>query len=119
MVTEPVPQDELQRAKEHLKGRTSGLESTSSRMTRLGKGVLTETEILSLDDLAKRVEAVTSEELMELAAEIYRPDLLSVVGIGRIEDLFQSVVPEDAPRGSRIAGLGGEHEQRRSGRRKT
>ncbi len=96
LVTEPVPQDELQRAKEHLKGRMIlGLESTSSRMTRLGKGVLTETEILSLDDLAKRVEAVTSEELMELAAEIYRPDLLSVVGIGADEDLFQSVVPED------------------------
>ena len=41
LVTEPVPEDELQRAKEHLKGRMIlGLESTSSRMTRLGKGVL-------------------------------------------------------------------------------
>jgi len=101
LVTEPVPEDELQRAKEHLKGRMIlGLESTSSRMTRLGKGVLTETEILSLDELAERIEAVTSEELMELATEVYRPDMLSVVGIGADEERFTSAVPEDC-----LAGL--------------
>jgi predicted Zn-dependent peptidase len=101
LVTEPVPDDELQRAKEHLKGRMIlGLESTSSRMTRLGKGVLTETEILSLDELAERIEAVTSEELVELAAEVYRPDMLSVVGIGADEERFASAVPEDC-----LAGL--------------
>ncbi len=49
LVTEPDPEDELRRAKEHLKGHMIlGLESTSSRMTRLGRGVLTETEILTL-----------------------------------------------------------------------
>ena len=74
LVEEPVPDGELQRAKEHLKGRMIlGLESTSSRMTRLGKGVLTDTEILSLDELAARIEAVTSEQVLELAAEVYRP----------------------------------------------
>jgi predicted Zn-dependent peptidase len=101
LVKEPVPDEELQRAKEHLKGRMIlGLESTSSRMTRLGKGVLTETEILSLDDLAERIEAVTSEQVMELAAEVYRPAALSVVGIGADEDRFASAVPEDC-----LAGL--------------
>jgi predicted Zn-dependent peptidase len=102
LVTEPVPEDELQRAKEHLKGRMIlGLESTSSRMTRLGKGVLTDTEILSVDELAERIEAVTSEELMELAAEVYRPAGLSVVGIGSDESLFTGIVPKDC-----LAGLG-------------
>ncbi len=102
LVKEPVPEDELQRAKEHLKGRMIlGLESTSSRMTRLGKGVLTETEILSLDELAERIEAVTSEEVLELAAEVYRPAGLSVVGIGADESLFTGIVPEDC-----LAGLG-------------
>jgi predicted Zn-dependent peptidase len=101
LVTEPVPADELQRAKEHLKGRTIlGLESTSSRMTRLGKGILTKTEILSLDELAARIEAVTSEQVLELAAEIYRPGALSVVGIGADEAKFASAVPEDC-----LAGL--------------
>ena len=89
LVEEPVPADELQRAKEHLKGRMIlGLESTSSRMTRLGKGVITETEILSLDELAARIDAVTSEQVLELAAEVYRPAALSVVGIGADESQF-------------------------------
>jgi predicted Zn-dependent peptidase len=101
LTQEPVPEEELQRAKEHLKGRMIlGLESTSSRMTRLGKGVLTDTEILSLDELAARVDAVTSEEVLELAAEMYRPDRLSVVGIGSDESAFTDVVPADC-----LAGL--------------
>lgn len=98
---EPVPEDELRRAKEHLKGRMIlGLESTSSRMTRLGKGVLTETEILSLDELADRVDSVTPEQVMELAQELYRPDRLSVVGIGADEAAFTDVIPADC-----LAGL--------------
>jgi predicted Zn-dependent peptidase len=101
LVQEPVPADELQRAKEHLKGRMIlGLESTSSRMTRLGKGVITETEILSLDELAERIEAVTSEQVLQLAEQIYRPAALSVVGIGADEGRFTGAVPEDC-----LAGL--------------
>jgi predicted Zn-dependent peptidase len=101
LTREPVPEDELQRAKEHLKGRMIlGLESTSSRMTRLGKGVLTKTEILSLDELAARIEAVTSEEVLRLAAEVYRPDALSVVGIGSDREQFAKAVPADC-----LAGL--------------
>ena len=101
LVTEPVPDDELQRAKEHLEGRMIlGLESTSSRMTRLGKGVLTGTEILSLDELAQRIEAVTPEQVLELASEVYRPAQLSIVGIGSDQSQFEGVVPEDC-----LAGL--------------
>lgn len=101
LVSEPVPDDELQRAKEHLKGRMIlGLESTSARMTRLGKGVLTDTEILSLDELADRIEAVTPEQVLELASEVYRPEGLSVVGIGADRSQFEGVIPEDC-----LAGL--------------
>ncbi len=96
LVREPVGEEELRRAKEHLKGRMIlGLESTSSRMTRLGKGVITDTEILSLDELAHRVDAVTSDQVMLLAGEVYRPDVLSVVGIGADEDKFYAAVPAD------------------------
>ena len=96
LMKEPVPEDELARAKEHLKGRMIlGLESTSSRMTRLGKGVSTDTEILSLDELAQRVDSVTSEQIMALASEVYSPDGLSIVGIGADEEGFGSVVAAD------------------------
>jgi predicted Zn-dependent peptidase len=96
LLEEPVPDDELRRAKEHLKGRLIlGLESTSSRMTRAGKGVITETEILSLDQLAARIDAVASEEVALLAAEVYRPASLSVVGIGADQDAFTSAIADD------------------------
>ena len=72
LVEEPVPDEELQRAKEHLKGRMIlGLESTSSRMTRLGKGVVTDTEILSLDELAAPHRRGDQRRGAELAAEVY------------------------------------------------
>ncbi|MGI5939509.1 MAG: M16 family metallopeptidase [Thermoleophilia bacterium] len=101
LVTEPVPTEELQRAKEHLKGRLIlGLESPASRMNRLGKGVITDTEILSLDELARRVDAVTSEQLLDLAAEVFQPGALSVVGIGSDESAFTDVIPADC-----LAGL--------------
>jgi predicted Zn-dependent peptidase len=92
---EPVPADELERAKEHLKGRSIlGLESPSSRMTRLGKAVLTGSEILSLDEIMARIDAVTAEDVLTLAQRLYDPDRFSVVGIGADEDVFNSVVPK-------------------------
>lgn len=87
--SQPVPDDELQRAKEHLKGRLIlGLESTNSRMTRLGKGLLTDSEILGLDELTRRVDAVEVEHVLELAEELFQPSGLSVAGIGMQEDVF-------------------------------
>lgn len=87
--TEPVPAEELQRAKEHLKGRLIlGLESTHSRMNRLGKGLLTDSEILGLDELTRRVDAVDAEQVLELAAELFDPAGLSVAGVGTQEDVF-------------------------------
>ena len=41
------------------------LESTSSRMSRLGRAVLSGSEILSLDEVAARVDAVTHEAVTD------------------------------------------------------
>jgi predicted Zn-dependent peptidase len=88
--TELVPADELERAKEHLKGRlVLGLESTHSRMSRLGKSVLTGSEILTLDEMTARVDAVTAEQVLEMASELFDPTRLSVAGIGTEEKYFQ------------------------------
>ena len=62
---------ELERAQENLKGRMLlSLESTSNRMSRLGKSLITDTELLSLDELVARVEAVTADDVAELAADL-------------------------------------------------
>ncbi len=91
---EVVPLDELERAKEHLKGRMIlGLESTASRMTRLGKALLTDSEILSLDQIAERVDAVSQDDVRELARKVFDPGSLTVVGIGADDDIFREAVP--------------------------
>ena len=68
------------------------LESTSSRMSRLGRAVLSGSEILSLDDVAARVDAVTHDSITTLAAELFAPELFSIAGIGPDHDRFTSAV---------------------------
>jgi predicted Zn-dependent peptidase len=85
--------DELERAKESVKGRMLlALESTSSRMSRLGRAVLSGSEILSLDDVAARVDAVTHDDITSLAAELLAPECFSTAGIGPDHDRFRAAV---------------------------
>ena len=89
---------ELERAQENLKGRMLlSLESTSNRMSRLGKSLLTDTELLSLDELVARVEAVTADDVAELAAELLRLDRLSAAGIGPSEARFRAAIERVNP----------------------
>ena len=58
-----------------------GLEDTGSRMTRLGKGELLHGEVLSVDDLLARVDAVTVDDVRAVAADLLSgPMSLAVVG---------------------------------------
>ena len=75
--------DELARAKENLKGRILlSMESTSNRMSRLGKSVITDTELLSIDRIMAEIDAVESDALAELAEVLLAPEKLSAAGIG-------------------------------------
>jgi predicted Zn-dependent peptidase len=90
---------ELERAKENLKGRiVLSMESTSNRMSRLGKSLITDTELLSLDRLIAEIDAVEQDEVSELASVLLQPDLLSVAGIGPDEGTFTSAVKGINPR---------------------
>jgi predicted Zn-dependent peptidase len=89
---------ELERAKENLKGRMLlSLESTSNRMSRLGKSLVTGTELLELDELIARIDAVTVEAIGELAAELLRLDRFSAAGIGPSEARFKAAVQRVNP----------------------
>jgi predicted Zn-dependent peptidase len=93
-----VTAEELARAKENLKGRLLlSLESTSNRMTRLGKATVTETPLLSVEEVVRRLEAVTGEEVAELAATLFSPERLSAAGIGPDEDRFRDAVARVNP----------------------
>ena len=98
MAGEPVPQAELVRAREHLKGRlVLGLESPSTRMHRLGRSVLSGTELLSVDELVERIDAVTAEDVAALAAEFWDPSALSVAAIGPNTDAVREAASFLAP----------------------
>jgi predicted Zn-dependent peptidase len=90
--------NELERAKENLKGRiVLSMESTANRMSRLGKSLITDTELLSLDRLIAEIEAVEQDELSELAAVLLEPELLSAAGIGPDEASFSAAVERINP----------------------
>jgi predicted Zn-dependent peptidase len=93
-----VRTDELARAKENLKGRILlSLESTSARMTRLGKSTVTDTPLLTPAQIVKRLEAVTAAEVAELADALLAPERLSVAGIGPDEGRFVEAVERVNP----------------------
>src|SRR3954465_5899829 len=84
---------ELERAKENLKGRIAlSLESTSNRMSRLGKSLITDTELLSLDRVMAEIDAVDPDELAELAVVLLPSERLAASGVGPDEDTFRAAI---------------------------
>jgi predicted Zn-dependent peptidase len=82
-VREPADAQELERSRENAKGRlVLSLESTAARMNRLGASVLNDLPILSVEEIIARIDAVTADELRELAGELFRGQELSVAAIG-------------------------------------
>lgn len=98
LAAEPLGQDELRRAKDHLRGRlVLGMESSSTRMNRIGRAVLTGTELLSVDEVVERIGAVTAADVQELAAEYWQPEHMSVAAIGPSGDAIRSAVEHLSP----------------------
>jgi predicted Zn-dependent peptidase len=100
----PASAEELTRAKENLKGRVVlALESTGARMTRLGSELLAVVPLLSLDEAMARIDAVSIDDLAELVEELWRPEQLSIAGIGpdetRFDDAVAAVEPSLEPAG--------------------
>jgi predicted Zn-dependent peptidase len=90
---EGITDEELARAKEHVKGRmVLSSESTAARMGRIGKAVLFGTPLLTLDELLEKVDAVTGEEVAELARDLYEPASLSAAAIAPSEDRFRDAL---------------------------
>ncbi len=93
-----VRTDELERAKENLKGRLLlSLESTSHRMTRLGRATVTDTPLLPLETIIRRIEAVSADDVAGLAAEVFDPGRLSAAGIGPDAGRFEAAVERVNP----------------------
>jgi predicted Zn-dependent peptidase len=98
MREEPATPEELERAKENLKGRVVlALESTGARMNRLGSELLAGMPLLSLDETVARIDAVSHEDLVGLVDELWSPDRLSAAGIGPDDSRFEEALGSLAP----------------------
>jgi predicted Zn-dependent peptidase len=90
--------DELERAKQNLKGRIMlSMEMTSNRMSRLGKSLITDSELLSLDQILAEIEVVDANAVAQLAEMLFEPAKLSVAAIGPSEERLLAAVQPICP----------------------
>src|SRR6266436_4700203 len=83
MKESPVTEEELLRAKNHLKGSLMlSLESTSSRMSNLARQELYFGRFSTLDEILAAIEAVTRDQLQSLANQFFQPDRIAVTVLG-------------------------------------
>ena len=89
MRTGGMSAEELVQAKGYLTGSTIlALEDTSSRMTRMGRAMTTGTPLLGLDEIMAAIEAVTADEVAEVADVLLGgPQTIAAVGPLDADDL--------------------------------
>jgi len=61
-------------------------------MTRISRATLFGLPIESLDEMLARVDAITVDDLTELAAELYDAERLSAACVGTDEDRFRAAL---------------------------
>jgi predicted Zn-dependent peptidase len=84
--TESLPDDELRRAKDQLKGNIIlGLESSMSRMSNLARQEMYFEHFFGVDEIMQKVEDVTAPEVMEMANELFDGDKVAVTMLGRLD----------------------------------
>ncbi|HZV77287.1 MAG TPA: pitrilysin family protein [Candidatus Babeliales bacterium] len=82
-----IDEDEFHLAKEHIKGNlTLSLESTSGRMIRLGRNEFAFGRDVTPEEIESRVDAVTAQEVQELARELLVEENLGLCIIGPVDE---------------------------------
>src|SRR6266446_6088152 len=84
----PVPEEEVRRAKDQLKGSLMlSLESSTARMSNLARQEMYFDRFYGLDELIEPIEAVTAEDLKQTADEFFRTDQIAVTVLGNLNGL--------------------------------
>ncbi|MGI9104074.1 MAG: M16 family metallopeptidase [Terriglobales bacterium] len=83
-----VPEEELRRAKDQLKGSLMlSLESSTARMSNLARQEMYFDRFIGLDEIVERIEKVTVEDLVKLSAEFFKPEMIAVTVLGNLNGL--------------------------------
>jgi predicted Zn-dependent peptidase len=82
----PLDEEELRRAKDHLKGATLlALEGTGSRMNSLARYHIYFNRHFTAQELIAMVESVTAEEVQGIAQEFFQPGRLAASAVGSLD----------------------------------
>ena len=82
-----VLEEELRRAKDHLKGSFMlGLESTSSRMGNLARQEIYFKRFFSLDEMLQSIEEITAEQVQKIAREFFDSKNITLAMLGNLGD---------------------------------
>jgi len=83
-----VPDEEVRRAKDQLKGSLMlSLESSTARMSNLARQEMYFDRFYGLDELIEKIEGVTVEDLREMANEFFRSESIAVTVLGNLNGL--------------------------------
>ena len=83
-----VSEEELKRAKDQLKGNLMlSLESSTARMSNLARQEMYYDHFIGMDEIINRIQAVTVEDLLKSANELFRPELIAVTILGNLNGL--------------------------------
>lgn len=81
--SKPLTEEDLGRSKDYLKGSMLlGLESTMSRMSNLARQEMYFGRYISLDEIAASVDAVTGDQILEIARELFNQSRLALTILG-------------------------------------
>ena len=79
----PVSEEEIRRAKDHLKGSLMlGLESTGSRMSNLARQEMYFGRFASLDEILQFIERVTREDVQQVSAQLFQAEKIALTVLG-------------------------------------
>jgi predicted Zn-dependent peptidase len=82
-----VGDEELRRAKDHLKGSLMlGLESTASRMSNLARQEMYFGKFFTLDELVEGIESVTADNIRSIAQKFFDPRQIALTILGNLEN---------------------------------
>ncbi|MBC5810593.1 MAG: insulinase family protein [Candidatus Eremiobacteraeota bacterium] len=82
-----ITDSELKLAKEHMKGSlTLSLESTASRMMRLGRSEFSLGRQLTTEEIEEKIDAVTRDDVHVLARELLAPGNLGLCVLGPLDE---------------------------------
>jgi predicted Zn-dependent peptidase len=85
-----ITEAELQRTQGQLVGSTMlGLESTDSWMSHIARNEIYFGELITTDEICRRIRAVSRDDVIELADALFQPDQITLTLLGDFADGFQ------------------------------